>query len=87
MEALGDAEAPEIAFLGRSNVGKSSLLGILLDRPKLVRVSKEPGRTRDINLFALEVMRVENNETEVKSICLVDLPGYGYVKVSKTEKD
>ena len=87
MEALGDAEAPEIAFLGRSNVGKSSLLGILLDRPKLVRVSKEPGRTRDINLFALEVLRVENGETEVKSICLVDLPGYGYAKVSKSEKD
>ena len=87
MEALGAAEAPEVAFLGRSNVGKSSLLGILLDRPKLVRVSKEPGRTRDINLFGLDVLRVENGETEVKSICLVDLPGYGYAKVSKSEKD
>lgn len=87
METLGDASAPEVAFLGRSNVGKSSLLGILLDRPKLVRVSKEPGRTRDINLFELDVLRVDGESSESKTVCLVDLPGYGYAKVSKTEKD
>lgn len=87
IETLGEASGPEVAFLGRSNVGKSSLLGILLDRPKLVRVSKEPGRTRDINLFELEVLRVTGAEVESKTMCLVDLPGYGYAKVSKTEKE
>ena len=64
---------PELAFAGRSNVGKSSLINKLLGRKKLVRVSSTPGRTQEINFFAL-------NEDEVR---LVDLPGYGFAKVSK----
>lgn len=64
---------PEIAFLGRSNVGKSSLLNSLLQRKGLARTSNTPGRTQSINYFLI-------NET----FYFVDLPGYGYAKVSKT---
>lgn len=65
----------EIAFVGRSNVGKSSLINTLTNRKKLVKVSSTPGKTRLINFFTI------NNK-----FYFVDLPGYGYAKVSKTEK-
>jgi GTP-binding protein len=68
-----DAGLPEVAFAGRSNVGKSSLLNALVRRRAFARVSKTPGRTREINFFRV------NNE-----FVLADLPGYGYAKVSKT---
>ena len=64
---------PEIAFLGRSNVGKSSLLNSLLQRKALARTSNTPGRTQSINYFLIN-----------DSFYFVDLPGYGYAKVSKT---
>lgn len=64
---------PEIAFLGRSNVGKSSLLNSLLNRRGLARTSNTPGRTQSINFFLIN-----------ESFYFVDLPGYGYAKVSKT---
>lgn len=66
---------PEIAFAGRSNVGKSSLINSLVNRKALARTSQTPGKTRVINFFGV------NDE-----IYLVDLPGYGYAKVSKDEK-
>ncbi len=66
---------PEIAFAGRSNVGKSSLLNALVKRKAFARVSKTPGRTRELNFF-----RVNEQFT------LVDLPGYGYAKISKERK-
>jgi GTP-binding protein len=66
---------PEIAFSGRSNVGKSSLLNTLVRRKKLARVSNTPGRTREINFFQV-------NEDFV----LVDLPGYGYARISKERR-
>ena len=64
---------PEIAFLGRSNVGKSSLLNSLLNRKGLARTSNTPGRTQSINFFLIN-----------ESFYFVDLPGYGYAKVSKS---
>ena len=66
---------PEIAFAGRSNVGKSSLINKLLRRKKFARVSNTPGRTREINFFEV------NGE-----FVLADLPGYGYARVSKERK-
>ena len=66
----------EIAFAGRSNVGKSSLINAVLGRRKLVKVSSTPGKTRTINFFNI------NDEFRI-----VDLPGYGYAKVSKKESD
>jgi len=74
-----DEGPPEIAFAGRSNVGKSSLLAALMQRKGLVRVSSTPGRTRLINFFAVEL------EGE-RALRLVDLPGFGYAKVSKEER-
>ena len=67
---------PEVAFIGRSNVGKSSIINALTNRRGLARVSNTPGRTRLVNYFLIN-----------DSIYLVDLPGYGYAKVSKTEKE
>lgn len=69
---------PEIAFLGRSNVGKSSLLNALARRKKLARTSSTPGKTRDLVLFRVRTDRGE--------IGLVDLPGYGWAKVSRKER-
>jgi GTP-binding protein len=66
---------PEVAFAGRSNVGKSSLLNTLVRRTALARVSRTPGRTREINFFEI------NGE-----FILVDLPGYGYARVSKADR-
>ena len=66
---------PEIAFAGRSNVGKSSLINKLLNRKKLARVSSTPGKTATVNFYNID-----------DKLCLVDLPGYGFARVSKAEK-
>ena len=71
---LMPSDMPEVAFSGRSNVGKSSLLNKLMNRKSLARVSSMPGKTVTINFFKLDTCR------------LVDLPGYGYAKVSHDEK-
>ncbi len=68
------SELPEIAFSGRSNVGKSSLINKLMGRKSLARVSAVPGKTITINFYSLEKLHI------------VDLPGYGYAKVGKNEK-
>jgi GTP-binding protein len=70
-------DAPEIAFLGRSNVGKSSLLNTLVGE-KAAKVSQTPGRTRAINFFALL------DPSQRRKLVFADLPGYGYAKISKS---
>jgi GTP-binding protein len=80
--AIGEIPPPtqiEIAFAGRSNVGKSSLLNRLMNRKNLARTSSTPGCTRQLNFFNV---RTADNV----SLTLVDLPGYGYAQRSKTEK-
>lgn len=72
MEGLPDADLPEVAFAGRSNVGKSSLINAVTGRLKLARASNEPGRTREVNFFVAD-----------EALRLVDLPGYGFAKVSR----
>ena len=76
---------PEIAFVGRSNVGKSSLLNALAGRAKLARVSATPGRTQALQFF--KVLRQESPRARPRPIGLCDLPGYGFAKVSKGERD
>ena len=76
IEGLPQDELPEVAFVGRSNVGKSSALNILANRRRLAFVSKTPGRTQLINFFSLG-----------EGARLVDLPGYGYAKVPHGLKD
>lgn len=70
-----DTLVPEIAFVGRSNVGKSSLINCLTNRSKLARTSSTPGKTATINFYSIDKDRYR----------FVDLPGYGYAKVSKQE--
>lgn len=74
MEHLPTGDLPEVAFAGRSNVGKSSLINAVTGRNKLARASTEPGRTRELNFF-----RVGDR------LRLVDLPGYGYAKAGKAD--
>jgi len=70
-----ESTLPEVAFAGRSNVGKSSLLNALLRRRAAARVSKTPGRTREINFFRVN-----------SAFILVDLPGYGYARIAKERR-
>lgn len=69
----------EIAFAGRSNVGKSSLVNAVLNRKGMARASSEPGRTREMIFFSLK------DKDNIEKFRIVDLPGYGYAKASKTE--
>ena len=78
-ESLPPPGAPEIAFAGRSNVGKSSLLNKLTNRQTLARTSRTPGRTRELNFFAL------GGDVDDARLRLVDMPGYGYAAASKTQ--
>ncbi|MDE5891686.1 MAG: ribosome biogenesis GTP-binding protein YihA/YsxC, partial [Acetatifactor sp.] len=72
---LPENSMPEVAFSGKSNVGKSSLINALMNRKSLARTSSQPGKTQTINFYNVN-----------ESIYFVDLPGYGYAKVSKSEQ-
>jgi GTP-binding protein len=74
IQGLPPPDQPEVAFAGRSNVGKSSLINALLGRKDLARASNTPGRTREVNFFTLD-----------ERVRLVDLPGYGFAKAARTE--
>lgn len=76
------ADAPEVAFLGRSNVGKSSLINMLLGEAA-AKVSSTPGRTRAINFFALHEGTAQKSAAR-PALVFADLPGYGYAKISKS---
>ncbi len=78
-------DAPEFAFVGRSNVGKSSMLNALSRKAGLARVSNTPGRTRALQFFDVEIQ--PSGAERVTRIRFADLPGYGYAKVSKAERD
>ena len=73
---LPDTGMPEVAFAGKSNVGKSSLINGLMNRKSLARTSGQPGKTQTINFYKINGERY-----------LVDLPGYGYARVSQAEKE
>ncbi|WP_374472464.1 ribosome biogenesis GTP-binding protein YihA/YsxC [Phenylobacterium sp.] len=75
MAGLPDSDLPEVAFAGRSNVGKSSLINAVTGRGHLARASNEPGRTREVNFFVIGDEKLR----------LVDLPGYGFARASKGE--
>lgn len=75
MKHLPPPDRPEIAFVGRSNVGKSSLINMLLGRRNLARTSRQPGKTRELNYYLVN-----------ESFFLVDLPGFGYAKTAKTQR-
>ncbi|WP_420454220.1 ribosome biogenesis GTP-binding protein YihA/YsxC [Rubrivirga sp.] len=79
--ALPAPTAPEVAFAGRSNVGKSSLLNALLGRKQLAKTSGTPGKTQALNYYA-----VNPNPQGHPDVFLVDLPGYGFAKVSKSQR-
>lgn len=79
-------DVAEIAFLGRSNVGKSSLLNSLTKRKSLAKSSSTPGKTQLINFFDITFKDDENLESEHRYARFVDLPGFGYAKVAKSLK-
>ena len=82
LKTLPAPGAPEVAFVGRSNVGKSSLLNALLKRKNLARTSSTPGKTQALNFYAV------NPDAEgAVDLLLVDLPGYGYAKVSQKQRE
>ncbi len=80
-------EKKEIAFIGRSNVGKSSLINSLCGQRKLAYVSREPGKTRTINYYAIQSRRAVNEMEERQDWYLVDLPGYGFAKTTQQNRD
>lgn len=84
-EEWPEGALPELAFVGRSNVGKSSMLNALARRTKLARVSNTPGRTRALQFFAVSVEPSPAARPVALRFC--DLPGYGYAKVSREERD
>jgi GTP-binding protein len=75
LELCPEAKLPEYAFIGRSNVGKSSLINLICDRKGLAHVSKKPGKTQAINFYLMD-----------ESWYLVDLPGYGYAKTGRKKR-
>lgn len=83
LKQLPEPSVPEVCFVGRSNVGKSSAINVLCNQKKLAYASKTPGRTRLINLFGIP----SSEDPDQASAFLVDLPGYGYASVAQNTKE
>src|SRR4051794_30150549 len=86
-------KTPEIVLVGRSNVGKSSFINSMTQRKNLARTSNTPGKTRYLNFYSIAYSEPKKSKSlhapkqEVGKLLFVDLPGYGYAKVSKTEQE
>ena len=78
---------PEVAFIGRSNVGKSSLINSVCRRNGLARVSSSPGKTQTLNFYRLDAKRVTEQAEDRTQFYLVDLPGYGFAKTNHKNKE
>lgn len=83
LSQLPEISVPEVAFIGRSNVGKSTLLNHLSGRKQLAHTSKTPGKTTELNLFSLSL----GFDDTVQELAVIDLPGYGYAKTSKGKRE
>lgn len=83
---LLNPEIPQVALVGRSNVGKSSLLNALAERKQLAKTSSTPGKTRSINFYTLQDDNFDPENLD-ETAYIVDLPGYGYAKCSKAERE
>jgi GTP-binding protein len=79
-------DKPEYAFIGRSNVGKSSVINMLCNNDKLAKTSSSPGKTQLINHFEITSVKEESRNNLISKWFLVDLPGYGFAKVSQTSR-
>lgn len=88
VESCPPADLPEYAFIGRSNVGKSSLINMLCNHQKLAKTSSSPGKTQMINHFIIKSAPEKNNlkPNDYSEWYLVDLPGYGFAKVSQSQR-
>jgi GTP-binding protein len=90
VDHLPKTNVPEFAFLGRSNVGKSSLINLVVGQHNLAHTSRTPGRTRLLNYFSATLQKSVQQDGEVvrqeKDLAIVDLPGYGFAKMSDTER-
>lgn len=86
--SLPETGRPEVAFAGKSNVGKSSLINVLMNRKNLARTSSSPGKTRTINFYLVDFLPEEHESGSglPEEVYLVDLPGYGYAQVSQEVK-
>src|SRR5690554_1271053 len=88
LEGCPKPDKPEYAFIGRSNVGKSSLINMLTNQSKLAKTSGTPGKTQLINHFQVDYNTTPDagGKQTSSSFYIVDLPGYGYAKVSQTQR-
>lgn len=84
---LPENTLPEFAFAGKSNVGKSSLINALINRKAYARTSSEPGKTQTINFYKVDCRFEADTQTMDRQMYYVDLPGYGYARVSQKERE